>query len=375
MRNILKILLLLLFVSCNSINKWEGIKVNSYLSLEGRSGVFVCNEGNFMFGNASLSFYDSDSGEVFDDIFYNTNGFPLGDVCQSMTLSGDDGFVVMNNSGKVYVVDNKDVSYKAAIRGLVSPRYMKIISPTKAYITDLYSPSITVIDPKTYKITGYLFVGYGSIKGRVNGTEQMARRGDDIYTCSWSQNNKVYKIDSRIDKLVDSVVVTKQPNSIVVDKNGKLWVLSDGGYVGSPYGQENAALTRINGETLEVELVLPFEDIDTSPSRLSINSSGDMLYFINGDKNGNSKSSYGVYSMSVSEESLPRVPLIENGGRLIYALGVDPINEDIYIADAIDHTQSSIIYRYNRYGIQEDKFKGGITTCSFTFKSPSGYTL
>lgn len=369
MRRILTIILFMLLVGCNSVNKWEGIEVNRYLSLGSRNGVFICNEGNFMFGNASLTFYDSDSEEVFNDIFYNTNGFPLGDVCQSMTLDGDRGFVVMNNSGKVYVIDTDDASYIGAIKGLVSPRYVELINAEKAYITDLYSPSITVVNPRNLAITGYIFVGYNAQhENFVNGTEQMVRQENDVFTCSWSYNDKVYKIDSRTDKLTDSTTVTKQPNSLVLDKNGKLWVLSDGGHAGSPYGQVNASLTRLNPATLEKELVLTFGDIASSPSRLSINSSGDTLYFINGDEKGSDKTTYGVYRMSVDAATLPLVPFIENQDRLIYALGIDPANEDIYLADAIDHTQSSIIYRYNSYGTLLGSFKSGITTGGFTFK-------
>ena len=37
------------------------------------SGVFVCNEGNFMYGNAALTYYDPSSKEVENQIFYNAN--------------------------------------------------------------------------------------------------------------------------------------------------------------------------------------------------------------------------------------------------------------------------------------------------------------
>lgn len=369
MRRILNIVVLMVLVGCNSVDKWEGIEVNKYLSLGDRRGVFICNEGNFMFGNASLTFYDKDESEPFNDIFYNTNGFPLGDVCQSMTIYDGKGFVVMNNSGKVYVIDIDNASYIGAIKGLVSPRYVEIISPTKAYVTDMYSPSIAIFNPQTLKVTGYIFVGYNSqYAGLVNGTEEMVRSGDEVYTCSWSYNNKIYKIDSKNDKLIDSAVVVKQPNSIVLDKNNKLWVLSDGGRSGSPYGQVNGALSRLDAKTLKTEAIFTFDDISSSPSRLTINKSGDTLYFINGDDKGSDKKTYGVYKLPISANTLPSVPFIENEERLIYALGVDPENEDIYISDAIDHTQSSIIYRYNSYGVLIHSFKSGITTGSFTFK-------
>ena len=68
-------------------------------------GYFVTNEGNFGSGNGSVSFI-SNNGSVQNDVFYNTNMFYLGDVVQSMTTANDKGYIVVNNSGKVEVVDN-----------------------------------------------------------------------------------------------------------------------------------------------------------------------------------------------------------------------------------------------------------------------------
>ena len=60
-------------------------------------GVFIVNEGNFNFGNASLSYYDVGSGRVENSVFSRANGMSLGDVAQSMTVHGGRGYIAVNN--------------------------------------------------------------------------------------------------------------------------------------------------------------------------------------------------------------------------------------------------------------------------------------
>ncbi|MCD6346446.1 MAG: YncE family protein, partial [Bacteroidales bacterium] len=60
------------------------------------TGVFILNEGNFTFGNASLSFLDLTTGQLDNQVFYQTNGFPLGDVAYSMVINDSTAFISIN---------------------------------------------------------------------------------------------------------------------------------------------------------------------------------------------------------------------------------------------------------------------------------------
>ncbi len=325
------------------------------------SGVFICNEGNMTFGNASLSFYDPGIETVKNQVFYNTNEFPIGDVLQSMTIIDSLGFLIINNSGKIFVMNTRTMLHKATISELTSPRYMLPINEHTAYVSDLYSPYMTIIDPLTFEKTGSIFIG--------NSSEKMVIIDNFVYVTSWSFNNKLYKIDVSTHIVSDSLELTLQPNSIVVDKNLKLWVLSDGGYPGM-HGAETAALTCINPITFEIERKLEFSDILSSPSELTINPAKDTLYYLNNDPEKTANVN-GVFPFPITASSFAEAPLIKSKTRLFYGLASDPSTGIIYVSDAIDHIQKGWVFRYRSSGSVIDSFKVDIIPGAFCFKEKS----
>ncbi len=348
--------LLLLFVLLVTACRKEPLPIKEY---DAERGVFICNEGNFMSGNASLSFFNINTNEISNHVFYNANSFPLGDVCQSMKIIGSYGFVIVNNSGKIMVINTTNFKHIATISNLPSPRHLEFISETKAYISDYTNHSVSIINPTTFQQLGSVYVGAT--------TEAICKGGDFIYASSWSFGQKIYKIDTRIDKVVDSVSVVIQPNSMVIDKNQKLWVLSDGGFNGSSYGWVNAALTRINPQDMSIEEVFTFGNKDLSPSRLQITQGGDTLYFLNGGW-GIQISASGVCRMTITDNSLPSSAIIPENGRLFYGLGIHPRDGSIYVSDAQDYVKKSWVYRYSSQVNLLDSFKVDIGAGYFCFK-------
>ena len=333
--------------------KWDYGKTEKFS--ETGAGLFITNEGNFQYGNATLSYYDPDTRKVENEIFYRANAMRLGDVAQSMTIHNGRGWVVVNNSHVIFAIDPATFEELGRITGLTSPRYIHFVSDEKAYVSQIWDNRIFIVNPKRYAVTGY--IECPDMTAESGSTEQMVQYGKYVYVNCWSYQNRILKIDTQTDEVVGQLVVGIQPTSLVMDRNDKLWTITDGGYEGSPYGYETPALYRIDAETFRIEKQFPFGMHDR-PSEIQLNGAGDMLYWINDD----------VWRMPVDAEQIPTNPFLEYRDTKYYGLTVDPQNGDVYVADAIDYQQQGIIYRYTAEGELVDEFYVGVTPGAFCWK-------
>ena len=345
----------LMILSCvlSGCMKWEYGEVEDLVS--GKCGVFITNEGNFQYGNASLSYYDPETCEVQNEVFYRANGMKLGDVAQSMTIRDGIGWVVVNNSHVIFAIDTETFREVGRIENLTSPRYIHFVSDEKAYVTQIWDNRIFIVNPVRFEVTGYIEVP--SMTMESGSTEQMVQYGRYVYCNCWSYQNRIIKIDTETDMVVDELTIGIQPTSLVMDCNGKMWTVTDGGYEGSPYGYEAPSLYCIDAETFSVEREYRFK-LGDWPREVQLNGTGDRLYWINDD----------VWEMDVTATRIPLRPFLANRNTKYYGLTVDPVRGDVYVADAIDYQQQGMVYRYSSSGELIDSFYVGITPGAFCWK-------
>ncbi len=333
--------------------KWEYNEPEDFDASD--AGLFIVNEGNFQYGNASLSYYVPEIETVQNEVFLRANGYKLGDVAQSMCIYDNKGWIVVNNSHVIFAIDLDTFKETGRIENLTSPRYIHFLSDEKAYVTQLWDNRIFIVNPKRYEIIGYIQVPDMTMES--GSTEQMVQYGKYVYCNCWSYQNRIIKIDTETDRVVGELKVGIQPTSLVMDKYNKMWTVTDGGYEGSPYGYENPALYRIDAETFEIEKMFVLEQGDIS-SEVCLNGERDKLYWINND----------IWCMDVTANRVPVRPFIEYRDTKFYGLTVNPANGEVYVADAIDYRQQGVIYRYSPEGDPIDEFYVGIVPGAFCWK-------
>lgn len=309
------------------------------------TGMIISNEGGFGFGNASVSFYDLERDTLHRMRFEQANGNSLGDVLQSISIVGDLAYLVLNNSGKIEVVELESFKSVATITGLTSPRYLAPVNADKAYVTDLYANAISIIDLKQHEVTGTIELDGWS--------EELVLVNDKMFV-TVRDNAFLFVIDTHTDQVTDSIALGFNPSTLQVDKNGKLWVLCSGDQnTGTPGG-----LYQLDPEQYTILQYLPFSDTNIGGwPRLRINQSRDTLYYLKED----------VFQLPIGSTNLPEDALIPANGRIFYGLGINPKTGRVFVSDVIDYQQQGLIYQYDQNGSMINNFNAGVIPNDFIF--------
>lgn len=314
------------------------------INIGGAGKVYITCEGNYQFGNAKVSLYDKNDSTVVEDIYQQVNHTPLGDVCQSMTLFNNRYYIVLNNSSKIVVVNAASFVKEAEITGFNSPRYFVPITNSKAYVSDIYANCIYVVNLSDNTITSTIPLSHDS--------QQMVMMYGKVFVTSM-YSDKIIVVNTTTDQVSDSITVAWAPGSVCQDKNGALWVMCSG----DSLLNKSSALVQINPLSNSVIKSFTFSG-NHAPWRLCMNAQNDTLYYL--DRN--------VYRMSIYDAQLPVDAFINGSANLFYGLGVDPLLNEVYVADAVDYIQQGVVYRYNTDGALLHQFRTGNIPSGFYFQ-------
>ena len=317
-------------------------------------GVYITNEGDFNTGQGEISFYDPATQTLTNGLFFNVNGYHLGDVVQSMYIKDSTGFIVVNNSAKIEVVKIPSLQHILTINiAGSSPRYFMPINDNIAYVTDLYAGAIHVINYKT----GALIT---NITGVAKQTEHLLLINNIVVveercvtdTC---HSGSFITIDPTSNTVLHRYSYSGSSlDGMVADHLKRLWFAMD---ADTSNGIPSSIYCLNNDMTINRNIIMGTGHIAWN---LQINGTGDEIYYL--DNNG-------VNALSINDSVPPATPFIPSNGHNFYGLGVAPLSGDVYVSNVLDYVQKSEVYRYDKNGNPIQLFTAGVISGNFAFSN------
>lgn len=314
-------------------------------------GVFILNEGNFQSGNGSVSYFGTDGTATHDIFGLVNNARALGDVVQSMTIADSKGFIVVNNSNKVEVVNPDDFQSITTIANLSLPRFFSVYNG-KGYVTEWVSFTekgrVSVIDLTSYDIIDQVTTDFGA--------ENLIAHNDLIYVSN-NFTSTVSVIDPSVNEVIKTIEVADAPGELLVDAAGMIWVVCAGAYEA-----DNGALVQIDpskSKLPDAESVSKTIALGKNVSaKAAISNDGSKLFIMSGNS---------VYAVSVSATAAPGPLMTEPAAADFYAIGIDPRTNILYVGDSEGFSGAGTIFRYDISGTSIDQFSTGIGPTDFAF--------
>jgi hypothetical protein len=318
------------------------------------NGVFVVEQGQYTNGTGTISYLNKNTNTITKDVFGKKNGGAIGNVLQSMNIINGKAYLVVNNANKIVVCNAANMAFENTISSTKFPRYIKQINAQKAYVSewgDSTDGAIRVLDLASKAFTKRIRVG--------NGAEQILVYGDRAYvTCNgaFTNSDSIAIVNINYDTLVGKIAVGANPESIVLDADNNIWILSKGSWTNNfTVLNPTGSLVRYNTFTNKIDRTFTFNSTNSQPTSLCINGAKNVMYYL---YNG------GLWALNSNASTLQPWPIKEG---YFYGLHIDPVSDIIYSADAKDFNSNGLIRRYNTSGYIIDSFGCGVLPSEFYF--------
>jgi len=325
-----------LITSCEKNDPEPGITANNL------KGMFVVCEGVYGQANGDISFYDTDTGASLINLFESVNGVTPGDVVQSFEIVDTLGFIVVNNSQKVTVVNMKDFKLVKNIDGFSYPRSLVRADENTVYVSNGNGTANNYI----YSIDLSLLEKTDSLEV-ATGPEKLINVNTKVYAAiagGWNNDgNSVIEIEPSSFTIINTYEVASVPVDIVADKDDNIWAYCKGVPDYSNYPDvtySDSGISRINVSTKETDIFQLSTMSTYGINNISVSNDGSIIYYLND----------GLYAMSAEATQLPSSKLVDG---LFYGMDVNPESGNIVCLD--DVNSKAIVYSTS--GVEQYNFE------------------
>ena len=329
--------------------------------------VIVANEGNFTQGNATLTEFVVDNNTATDGVFFEANGFQLGDIAQSLNIFDGKMYVVVNNSNVIRVLNPETFQqrFEITIGGSASPREIIRLNSNYAYVTNLFDESVSMIDLElNQEVLPRITVGLNPDRAFFHdGLAYISNNG-------FGADSTVFVIDPKLQEgttgdistheVIDTLFVSRGPAGMVLDNLERLWLVSTG-FDGEfdedfniiPGTSEPGGVHVFDIDTYEE---IAFFELESAESDIAFNPVENEIYI-------NSGGILAIDTETLTIETEPRVA----GNFFAFGLSAEEAVPKLYLADAKDFTVRGEAFIHETDGTFVNSFDTGIIPGDFLF--------
>lgn len=313
-------------------------------AIQANKGVYVVNEGLYSQNNSSITFFDLSAKTATLDAFQAANGRSLGDTGNELVVSGKTGFITVNVSNKVEIIDINTFKSKGSIDlgAFSGPRRVWAKDSVTAYVT-AFSGKVYRINASTLAVEKEITVG-GFPEGIIehNGKLLVANSG-------LGGGNTVSVIDLATESVVKTITVGTNPINMIKDRNNFIYTVCKGRYDSSNIG---GAFYKIDPNSLSVtDSIIVTQNPDDA-----IVTQDNIVYVLN---------NLGIMKLDLNKVA-PTPELVINGAAInsiyasAYALSYDPVEKLLYISNPKDYMQNGEVAVYDLQGNEIRRFGTGL---------------
>jgi hypothetical protein len=305
------------------------------------SGIFVSNEGNYGTPSGDVSYLPSDVSSIENTIYKKVNNTDLGDVVNNIGFSGDQAYIVVNNSNKIEVVNRFRFNKTATITdNIKQPRYITFANnnfyvTNSTYLGDQYVA--------VYNVANNSFVKKIDFTDTV---ERIVSAGNKVFVqhASYGFGNTISVINST--NAVEKTITIPH------------------GQITKTISADNVVYTLTNDNTDTYLYQISAAGAITKETKYAGISNGQNLSIENNKVVFNSKGNVYVTDLSSTTTPSPAftiAPFIDYS--TIYALEI--IDGKILVSDVKNYKESSKISIYSLTGSLQKSFSAGIIAGGF----------
>lgn len=314
--------------------------------------VVVVNEGLWGQDNTSVSVYQRDTGTIQHNLFQTRNpGLRLGDTAASMRIVDNRGFIVMNGSNTIEIVDIP--TFESMGRVLLpnnpSPRQIVVVNDSIAFVTALYTDMVLRVNIGNGVITDRIPVGPAP--------EGILAYGDNLFVTNSGlgdvraaeEGAGTLSVINRFS-LTETTRIPVLPNCTSIEPGA-----DDLLYIG---GSGFYATDTTSG-------IVRFDPVQLTPLDTLTIAQNPRNFVLASNMNGYVLTNNAVRkfnAQSANMESSEFIPLnkIDSDGYL-YAVALDEVSEELFISNARNFTTNGEVVCFDFGGVEKYRFETQIT--------------